>query len=74
MLWKENTREVDSLGLARRVSLEMKKLSQELKEAKASNKDGGKLSDLKSAVRNAERHKKKLTIGWRKLLSRSRGS
>ena len=34
---------------------EMKRLSQELKEAKASNKDGGKLSDLKSAVRNAER-------------------
>ena len=34
---------------------EMKKLSQELKEAKASNKDGGRLSDLKSGVRSAER-------------------
>ena len=31
---------------------EMKRLGQELKEAKASNKDGGKLSDLKSAVRS----------------------
>ena len=34
---------------------EMKKLSQELKEAKESNKDGGRLSDLKSSVRSAER-------------------
>ena len=34
---------------------EMKKLSQELKESKNSNKEGGRLSELKSGVRSAER-------------------